>query len=417
MNSAVNEKWIGIIYFSLLVVFLGCTYPAMYCFVWLGYASPQFAVLIFCFWFMLHSYVNKSLKLKLPCRTFLYIYFVTFVYHLVRLLLLKESGIYPVVANQVLILLALVMCINSLPQNKLMGYLINWHILMMCSMIIGVILLVLGLLPLINYYTLVEDTELTLFNYGLFFVKTKMEFAASLSAMRPTGWFDEPGSFANVILFVLIYNRMYIRSKIVELLFLLGGLLTLSMAHVAIVIVWYFFFYLKCNLKSVLIVCAVASLLLAGYFWEPNNEFAQLFKDATFKRAENVAKNEDASRNYDGAFDAFKTYFLTGATLQTLEKEFPDATSETLWYNLAQNGFVGSFIFFLPMWYIGYNMIRKKRVSLMQMKLLFLVFLNFGQRPDYYFPLYFIFIYYLWYSHASKQISPSRFLTKKVELA
>lgn len=278
---------------------------------------------------------------------------------------------------------------------------------MMCCMLVGIVLLVLGVLPLINYYVLVEDSGLTLFNFGLFFVKTKMEYITSLSAMRPAGWFDEPGSFANVILFILIYNKMYIKSKKIELLFLLGGLVTLSMAHVIISIVWYCFFYLKRNLTSVLTVSFVGLLLITGYFWQPDNEFALLFQNATFKRAENVANNEDASRNYDGAYDAFKVHFLTGATLQTLEKEFPTATSETLWYNLSQNGLVGAFIFFLPIWYVGYTMIRKRMLTPTHAKLLFLVFLNFGQRPDYYYSLYFIFIYYLWYNQAENKANQS----------
>lgn len=412
MNLVINEKWLGIVYFSLLIIFLGCVYPAMYCLVWFGQANPQLAVLVFCLWLALHSYVNKSLKLKLPDRFFLCIFFVAFAYHLIRLTVFNERGIYPVVADQVLILLALIMCVNSLPQKKLMNYLVNWHILMMCCMLVGVVLLILGILPLINYYILVEDSGLTLFNFGLFFVKARMEYITSLSAMRPTGWFDEPGSFANVILFILIYNRMYIKSKKIEMLFLLGGLVTLSMAHVIISIVWYCFFYLKRNLVSILTVSFVGLLLVAGYFWQPDNEFAQLFQNATFKRVENVANNEDASRNYDGAYNAFKTHFLTGATLQTLEKEFPNATSETLWYNLAQNGLVGSFIFFLPIWYVGYDMIRKRKLTSMQAKFLFLVFLNFGQRPDYYYSLYFIFIYYLWYNHVENKTSQSRVISE-----
>lgn len=397
MNLVIKSTWIEVIYFTLLILYLGCLYPAMYCLVWFGNGSTQLGLFFFCLWLLLYAFVNKSFKLKLPQKPFLNIFIITFVYHLFRLCVLGDTS-FPVVAHQVLMFLTLIMCINSFSQERLMNYIFKWHYLMMGLMVVGLFLFAAGTLPLLGTITLVDDTGLTLFNFGLFFVKAKLEFANSLSIMRPCGWYDEPGSFANVILFLLIYNRLYIKSKKTELFFLIGGIFTFSMAHIFIAVVWYCFFYLKRKLSSLLAMLLVLCVALLGYLWETDNEYVNLFQNATFKRAENVVNNEDQSRNYDGAMDAFRKYFLTGATIPTLEDEFPEATSETLWYNLAQNGLWGSIIFFLPIWYVVYSLIKNKRFTSTQCKLLFLLLLNLGQRPDYYYSLYFIFIYFLWYN-------------------
>jgi hypothetical protein len=171
------------------------------------------------------------------------------------------------------------------------------------------------------------------------------------------------------------------------------------MAHVITAVLYVLFFYANRKTLGILLIFTV--LLLLGYLYEPSDDFGFFIWDAVYGRINRIFENTDLSRDYNAAFLAFKNYFLTGASYDTIKDHYPTATGETLWFVLAQNGIVGIFFYISPFIYILYSLIKTHSLTATQLKLLILFGLNFAQRPYFYYPLYFVLFYYIWFDNSS----------------
>lgn len=91
-----------------------------------------------------------------------------------------------------------------------------------------------------------------------------MYVSQGIRFIRYAGFFDEPGTMAFYIIFAFILNKLVTRSRVYEVILVLGGFFTFSLAFF-IIIAFYYFSYLLCNLKlgklTVLIIIGIVAIL------------------------------------------------------------------------------------------------------------------------------------------------------------
>lgn len=411
-----SNNWvIRTLYFILFLLFVGKSYPNSYVRAWFGMEGLTYIV-FFIAWVMLFFLLKYPSKIKFPEKNFLLVHGFVFVWFVYRLVILKDVGSSTVIINFILAFLALMMTLNSMSSPTFMRYQYRWNYIMLICMAIGMVLFVAGLLPIISIIPRLEgEGEELIVNFGLFFVKAREYQLSYFEEFRPSGWYDEPGSLANVILYLLIYNRLFIKSVKAEVALIIGGCCTTSMAHYIISVVWYFFFYFKLKSSHIMAFFGIFITLIVLYNIDTQDERMQYYKDKVFGRLEKFVNDEEggSSRDYDSAFDALKKYWLTGALDETLQKEFPSATKDTLWYCMANYGAIGTIIFFSPVWYAFLLQIRKKKITPTQLKIFFILAMCLYQRPSTYAIIYIIYVYYIWYHPSGYyELERSKRLTK-----
>jgi hypothetical protein len=259
--------------------------------------------------------------------------------------------------------------------------------------VVGTITFTYGLSSIYGIYEYQEDYQI--FNFGWFFVKSSNQF---LNEIRPAGYYDEPGSFAYVVMFLLLINRKYFKNMTWEYLLLFLPLVTTSLAHLITIIFFVCIYYL--NPKNILklslflfFFACTSYLIFSGAFGEEKSSF---FKKKLVYRIENVIEGEDKSRQ--GGFELGPNIFSEhhwGYSSKKVKKEYPDFVNETIWGPLIYFGILGFPFFLLPFIYIMIKSIKNQDKTTLLM--LSLVLINLIQRPSYIYPLFVVLLYFLFF--------------------
>lgn len=286
--------------------------------------------------------------------------------------------------------------INIIPLSTFLSYYIRFQLFSLVLIVIGLILLSLNILRMYSYVQLEGETILC--NYLLFFSK-KIDFINE-QFVRPTGFYDEPGSLAYITMLLLLLNKKYFDNKKVELALLFLPIFSTSFAHIVTSVVYILFFYLKIkNLKWLF-----AFLIFGGgvfaYFtsYETDNATWMAVDTYTIGRIEKVMEGKDTSRagGFEQGPQAFSKHLL-GTSPENLEKEFPHMEVEVIWYPLAVYGIFGFIFYYFPFFFIAFRDMLHFRTNLVELKFLIILLLNFIQRPFYLTPIYIVLIYILFY--------------------
>lgn len=219
----------------------------------------------------------------------------------------------------------------------------SWfHVIMLLFTIVGIALLAMGMLRPLGIIEISSAGEERLLNFGLFFVKLHDGATELLDAFaRPAGYYDEPGSLGLMILLLLIYNKTHSNDKRIELLLLIGGFVSMSMAYIVAALLYIGLFLVNKRYLAFLGVLIPVCYLLFSSYHEGENEFADYIYARTLGRAEKIHAGEDQSRDYEASYRAFADNWLLGETSEELDRKYPESTHETIWYYLAQNGVWG----------------------------------------------------------------------------
>lgn len=399
MLNTYHRNFDSLFLFVISIICLGCYYPCYYnqFLISENFYGPIKAFGIAIFW-LFYLICFKKNPFRLPNKYFSYGFIIIVIYLLLRTIIHDENSSFAYIRAVSFSYLLIFLCINTFVPNDYMKMLVNIMIVMFLSTLLGLILFLTVGLNLYGTSVLSSDEGINILNYGFFFVKFGDTWSSDF--IRPSGWFDEPGSFANVVLLFLIYNRVKIRSKKLELILLLGGCLSLSLACFIISFVYVIFFLLK--IKYIKYVVVIFLALVTLYFNKPSGGFGEYVWDKTFGRVEDMARNEDTSRNYDEAFKVFQEYFLTGESNEVIKQKYPEATKETIWFMLGNQGVVGVFFYYIFIVFILIKLKKEKKMKKEYLLLLFLFAMNLAQRPVYLFPLYLLLIYYTWFDNSEK---------------
>lgn len=365
---------------------IGFLYPTAYTSVWFG-NYVAYACLAFCIVYILFN-VNKIPHLD---YSFLVIVILWWAYYLLRVYMYNEPRSSEVSNSLVYSMVFLVYSLTALGHRKT-GSLFVWtHFVMLVLSLIGIGILMVGIqLPVLSTFQINDHQMLN--NYGLFFQKTwDIKGLDFYHFLRPNGYYDEPGTFAFMIFLVLMYNKLFIRDKKIEMFFLLAGFITMSLAHFITAIGYYFLFIF--NKKNTRYAVIAFVLVVLFYFLKPSDDssyLADVWK-MVYGRLEGFINGEDTSRDFNASYEAFKYFFLVGASQDEIIHHFPDAEVSTIWFFLAHNGLIGSIIYSLIFVVPCSSFVSKKNSD--GLKLLLLLAVNFLQRPYLHFPIIMLAVY------------------------
>lgn len=381
-------------YILVIVIFLslGTFYPAMWNHFVIGRNSVIFQIVFILIWFLC-VFIKRS-KLSNPSPTFVYLLVSSTIYYALHALFCNDDFAYLVTYVESIIVVLLAH--NSFKGKVFMKILLYANAIMLIFTIIGSILAYMNMLmPSVSEVHISQDSAV-IQNYRLFFTKVSTEWDSLI--IRSCGYFDEPGSFAHVTFLLLCYNKLHLKNKWLEFIFLFGGLFTLSAAHIIISVLYIILFYInKQNILSSILIVSVAVIIIVAFSkLQSNNNVILAIKDSTLGRIENIINGEDGSRDYETSKNAFKYYFPFGTSINDLENNFPNATKETFWCFIARYGLFGTLILYLPIILIFLKYF-KKGIHSPEIKLLVLFLVFSIQRPNFYSPLYLVIIYYTWY--------------------
>lgn len=375
------------------LIFIGKLYPCVYTFVWFNNTASLICML-FCFLYILINF-NRVPHLG---NGFLLIMGIWWFYHIARVFIYSEPESLETANSIIYSLLFICFSLTALGYNKTWKYFLWFHVIMLILSIIGMVLLMYGVpLKVISDYNINEHQRIL--NFGLFFMKTHNVAGVDyMNYVRPGGFYDEPGSFAFMIFLILMINKLYIKNKYIEYGFLLGGFVTLSLAHFVTAFLYYLFFILKRN--NVLVALSVFLGVFLLYTMKPTDTSSFLFSvwDMLFGRIEDFISGNDESRDYNASYEVFKDNFILGGNQMDLLKKYPNATRQTIWFFLGRYGIVGSLIYSIIFIYPLKDFIRDRDRD--GLKMMALLIINFLQRPYLHFPIILLPIYLAFFSES-----------------
>ena len=382
--------------FIIAFLFFGSVYPGLWNRFIIGNTSVLYQLGFLAIWiivaFSKKVYVNRSFY------AFLLISFITCALHC---FIHQDNPGGLILYIEAFVIIALISPIHP----KFMKTLLWFNAIMVVLSLVGVILAYLGLINPISASLQMPHDNAYVDNYLFFFVKKVSDVDEVL--FRSCGYYDEPGSFAYVIMLSLIYNKKHFDSKKLEAIFLFGGFATLSAAHIFTVLLYLFFFYIK---KTSAFQKMLIGSFAIGVIWfsnyESDNTIVQWIKIASVDRVENIISGEDNSRSYSGGEEMLLDHLIIGDSEENLLSKY-NVSRDTIYFYASKYGLLGSFLIYLPIFFIVRNNIRKGPFS-EEMKLIFLFLLNCIQRPDYVFPLYLVMIYYTWFTTPQTEIIKSK---------
>ncbi|WP_162344224.1 hypothetical protein [Cyclobacterium salsum] len=383
-------------YFLLFFLSVGAFYPFVHNFV----LFPQFTVVIslafICVWFLTIVVCNNFIVL--PKRAFNRIVLVQVFFFAIAYFVLDSPSVLMVIFYLILSWIFLLLVINSFSINTFIKYFTRFNIVSAFFCFLGVILFSIGLLGLIGSYE--YQGEFNIYNYGLFFVKRTQELSFQL---RPAGYYDEPGSFAFVIMFLLLINRKFFNNRKWEYSLLFFPLATLSLAHIVTVLVFCLYYYVSFkSIGNLIVFCLFIFSLLYTLNLFSHVDSIRYVKDRSVGRIENIISGGDDVSRQGGLEQGFSIFLENpwGYPKEKVKEKFPDFVNEVFWSPLIYYGIFGIGFYLLPFIYISIRILRSNNRK--YGFFLFVVVLNLLQRPFYIYPLFLILIYFLFFVDYNK---------------
>lgn len=169
-----------------------------------------------------------------------------------------DSGYFSI-AIQILAGLALFEILaNANRVGLLASFWVNLHLVMgasgLCAFVGGV---VLNLQPIDTFL------DRPYYDFGLTYTNVFYE-VGNLKLIRVAGFYDEPGTFAFYVTFALLLARIFDMPRWKELLLIIFGLTSLSMAFIVVSLIWIAVAVSRAHLKYLILISAGLTLVLAN---------------------------------------------------------------------------------------------------------------------------------------------------------
>lgn len=377
----------------IATIAIGCFYPAMWDIFTIGYVGFVFQIVYLSIWFFTLFLLKRGKKVWIDVNTTIVLLSIT-LFYLIHCVIYQDKYENSFIYLEILVILFLAK--NSFKSKKLMEIVLILHCGMVIAMVIGSLLAYMNLIHPIGEEYYIEEDNAKVINYGFFYWKTFTEWDALI--IRPSGYYDEPGSLAFVIYLLLAYNKLHLNNKWYEIILLFGGLFTLSLAYYIIFLAYILFFWARPNNKVLfLLLLLVIGSIVFFYSLDTSDPIIGGIQHAVFGRSMELVDGTDGSRDFNASKEAFLYYFPFGSSLYDIDKNFPGATHETIWFYLARFGLIGSIILFFPIFQLIIRNIKKGVLS-DEMKLLYILIICLAQRPNLYVPICFMIFYFTWFN-------------------
>jgi hypothetical protein len=382
----------------ILFIGLGIFYPFVHSIIFIP--SALLKPLVFCSFLLLVIYIiTVKRKIELPDKQFSLIIFIQMIYFALYSFFFNSQIVAFYIFYAFGSWMVLLIIINTVGTDYFMSFFIRFNIIADFLLVAGLILVGLNI---IGVYSVIEYSGKNLNNYLFFFMK-QAEGIDDYSVIRAAGYYDEPGSLAYITMFLLLINHKYYKNKFTEKILLIFPILTTSLAHIVTAIAYCLLFKVSIKKAHKIVILITMGIIIfnAALKIETNNTVINTFLATTVHRIDNIFQGgEDASRKggYSLGPQIFKKYQL-GVSPETIENEYPLFVDETFWFPILAFGVIGVFIYFLPITYVTLKpLFYKHSKDTNEIKYIFLLLLNFGQRPHYIFPIYIFLIYILFFN-------------------
>lgn len=342
----------------------------------------------------------RNKRIILPLSVFNKIVFIQIIFLFFAGVIYDSEFIFIQMVNLGLSWLFLWVLLNTIPFRFFIKNFIKANIFSAFLVVVGTILFAIGKLKLINVFQ--YQGEWKIYNFGFFFIKRTTEFENQL---RPAGYYDEAGSFAFVVMFLLLLNRKYFKNMKWEYALLFLPLFTTSLAHIFTILIFGFLFYLnkKNVIKTIVAIGILSTIVIVFANGISSTESGSYFKERTIDRFEDfISGGEDVGRQ--GGLDLGPQIFTEnpfGLSKEEVVEKYPEYVHETYWGPIIYYGVTGIGIYLLPFLYVGFNAINNRDKTSFFM--LLIVFVNLLQRPYYMYPLFIILIYLLFFQESNNK--------------
>lgn len=204
-----------------------------------------------------------------------------------------------------------------------------------------------------------------------------------ISVIRICGLANEPGALALIITWLLVLNEFTFKSTITRVFLVISGFLTLSMAFIISLffMVIYWFVISKNKVKQICILVLTFLIVIIAFQNFSSPAIKSVINDRLLARFQyNPTANSFSGDNRNMLQD-FKTDIVNENALFGLSKK-KFANDNTIVKTsgvgfLLRNGIFGYVFFYLPFLFLCYKNIGSKKIIL-----LFMLGLNFLQRPQ-----------------------------------
>lgn len=220
-------------------------------------------------------------------------------------------------------------------------------------------------------------------------------FSSNAVIIRIAGFFDEPGTFAFYLTFALLTNKLYHYSKKMEILLIISGLFTLSLAFYITLVFYFLLFYGNIRYFKEMILSATVILTVVLYINSAQDKSAINY----FIYRETIGRLQPASEGSDkimigdnrsdlfrDSWSAFKRSPIIGHGMLSQSNPQSEFYNRFLGANLfsplAQHGLLGTMFFFMHYFYFSFIvLIRQKRLERNSFAAWVIVTVNLFQRP------------------------------------
>ena len=266
--------------------------------------------------------------------------------------------------------------------------------------VLGSIAFMLGITGFLKPYSTHQNIDTrTAYNFILTFSNSVL-FVGDKYIIRFAGFFDEPGTFAFYTTMALMLNKLTFNNKKWELVLVITGLFTVSMAYYITLILYYLLFYLKNKkgiiipvVRNVFIILLIVSSITAINFLSNESPVFSQIKRITIDRfriaednPDRILRGDNRSKLAKLALEAFYDAPFMGHGINY--ENNPDSSYYRRWFGanifmpLGSFGIIGVAFLYLHVFYLLYVMVFKAgRYNSDYTKVFIIIFLNYLQRP------------------------------------
>ena len=325
------------------------------------------------------------------------LYVITFLFTTTLSILKSNITFFGVVDSIPNLFLVYLMCANMDFCKKTYSYFSLFFAILMGLSIIAQIMFLLGLLPSMG--SIINPEQDRIYTVYPFMIREQTIDLFSLQVTRFAGAYDEPGAIGTIAAVLLCIEKFRIR-KWKNIIFLITGVISMSLAFYVILAVYSFLYFLIIKRNVMLTLAIIASMGIFYNYTKTNPIFETLIWDRLEwdEEKQGFAGEDrmvgDADDYFDKHIKGTQAYWIG----LTDTKEFWKAAEGSASYKvvIAQNGMI-----FLSLYVFCFILLAFRYKPNKYELVLFLILLiaNTMQRPYIYSPLWvFLYAYYAKYN-------------------
>lgn len=248
---------------------------------------------------------------------------------------------------------------------------------------------VMGLMQPIAAY--VKPNYDILYNYGFLTFSSLVVQIGEIQLIRASGFFEEPGALAYYLTHALIINKLLYDSKKIELILIISGIFTLSLALFVTLFFYYCFFYLKRKnyLSGLAVILIIGTLFIVLTNFREESQLLNMVSEMTFDRfalsddGGAIIKGNNRVDSFSDGVQLFIEKPLMGHGFNKINNNFSDYNTASIFASIGIDGVIGLIFIFLHVIYLCFIVLSVKNSShrIFLIKLIFLLLINYLQRP------------------------------------